>query len=504
MLPTPKPTEQIVIVGAGVAGLFAAMMLAGEGRTVTVLDRDPAPPEGLADGEDADRAFRDWHRRGVGQMRHSHAFLARLVNIVRAHHPALLDQWRAAGCREVGLEDLLPSTLKDRYTPAPGDADMSILMSRRITMELVTRRYVAGLPGVTLRPDTFVTGFLTRKDNAGAGVVEGVTLDGGERLQADTVIDAEGRLSQAADWLAEAGVAVEASGEPCGILYYPRHWRLNPGQGEPPRNGAPGAGDMGYLKFGLFNADNGCFSVTLAVPEVETELRQAIVRPPVFDAVCNAIPGLAPWIEPERSTAQSKVFAMGDLTSRWRRMVANGAPVARGLYLIGDGLIRSNPLYGRGTSFAAIEAEVLARAFAASKDPTARAILYDSLVEQALRPFYDDMLDQDRSAIRRARAARAGAPRSLKGRVIESFVVDGAGLAVRDDLPAFRAALRAFHMLDQPRAWLKEPRHMGVVLKTWARGKKQKAHLYPQKLGPDRAEMLALLGIDSGAGEMAA
>lgn len=503
MQSTEKAGERIVIVGAGVAGLFAAMMLAGDGRAITLLDRDPAPTwPGASDGPD--QAFRDWRRRGVGQMRHSHAFLARLVNMVRAHHPALLDELKAAGCREVGLADLLPSTLKDRYTPEPGDDAMTMLMSRRTTLELVTRRYVESLPGVDIRSEAFVTGLISHRDGRDALTVDGVRLEGGEALLADSVIDAQGRLSQVADWLADAGLEVEASGEPCGILYYTRHWRLNPAQEAPPRDGAPGAGDLGYLKFGLFNADNGCFSVTLAVPEVETELRQAIVKPAVFDAVCQALPGVAPWIDPARSAAESKVFAMGDLSSRWRRMVKNGAPMARGLYLIGDGLIRSNPLYGRGTSFAAIESEALARAFAASGDAAARAVVYDSLVEQALRPFYDDMLEQDRSAIRRAKAARAGAPRSLKGRVIESFVVDGAGLAVRDDLPAFRAALRAFHMLDLPRAWLKEPRHMGVVLKTWARGKKHKAHLYPQKLGPGRAEMMARLGIGDTADGLAA
>lgn len=88
--------------------------------------------------------------------------------------------------------------------------------------------------------------------------------------------------------------------------------------------------------------------------------------------------------------------------------------------------------------------------------------------------------------------------------MIASFIVDGAGVAVRDDLPAFRAVMRAFHMIDPPRAWLREPRHIGTVLKTWARGKKRNAHLYPQKLGPGRAEMLELLGIEDRGTDLAA
>ena len=486
--------ERIVVVGAGIAGLFAAMMLAGPGRQVTVLERD-APPAWPTDPEGANAAFDDWRRPGVGQLRHSHAFLARLLTVLREHHPVLLEQLKAAGCREVGFEDLLPATLKDRYAPEPGDAAMSMLMSRRTTFELVARAYVERLEGVTIRAPAFVSGLIAATNGDGC-IVSGVRLEDGEEFAADIVVDAAGRLSQALDWLAELGVTPPDEPQPAGILYYTRHWRLNPGEGEPPRNGVAGAGDLGYLKFGLFNADNGYFSITLALPEVETELRQAIVRPEVFDGICRALPGVAPWILPERSTPVSKVFAMGDLTSHWRRMVVDGRPLVAGLFLLGDGLVRSNPLYGRGTSFAAIEAGELARALAASPDPGQRAVLYDRFVEQALRPFFDDMVDQDRSAIRRAADERAGTPPSLRGRLIRSFVRDGAGPAVRGDLPAFRAAMRAFHMLDPPRAWLREPRHLGVVLSTWAKGKKRNAHLYPAQMGPDRAEMLATIGIE--------
>lgn len=491
--------ERIAIIGSGIAGLFAAMMLAREGREVVMLERDP-PPAWPTDPDGANAAFDDWKRPGVGQLRHSHAFLARLIGILRQHHPVLLDRLKQAGCREVGLADMLPATLQDQYTPEPGDEAMSMLMSRRTTFELVTRAYVTSLTGVTIRSSAFVAGLIGANDD-GQLRVTGLRLANGDELSVEVVIDAAGRLSQALEWLAELGAEAADDPVPAGILYYTRHWRLNPGMEEPPRNGVPGAGDLGYLKFGLFNADNGCFSVTLALPEVETELRTAIVRPQVFDAICGELPGVAPWIEPGRSTAVSKVFAMGDLTSHWRRMVTDGRALTRGLFLIGDGLVRSNPLYGRGASFAAIEAVELSRALDASADPDQRAVLYDRFVEQALRPFWEDMVDQDRAAIRRAAAERAGTPPSLRGRLMQSFVRDGAGVAVRGDLPAFRAALRAFHMLDPPRAWLREPRHLGLVLTTWARGKKRNAHLYPSRMGPDRAEMFDKLGIAAGVGE---
>ena len=46
-----------------------------------------------------------------------------------------------------------------------------------------------------------------------------------------------------------------------------------------------------------------------------------------FQAMTQALPGLRPWTDPERSEPTSKVFGMGDLICRWRDMVAEGEPI---------------------------------------------------------------------------------------------------------------------------------------------------------------------------------
>ncbi|MFF1607688.1 phytoene desaturase family protein [Amycolatopsis sp. NPDC058278] len=43
MKTVPGPTDRVVVVGAGLSGLAAALHLAGRGREVTVLERDPGP-----------------------------------------------------------------------------------------------------------------------------------------------------------------------------------------------------------------------------------------------------------------------------------------------------------------------------------------------------------------------------------------------------------------------------------------------------------------------------
>ena len=55
---------RVVVVGGGLVGLAAAMMLAKDGCVVTVLERDG----GAVPGSPGD-AWRDWDRRGIAQFR---------------------------------------------------------------------------------------------------------------------------------------------------------------------------------------------------------------------------------------------------------------------------------------------------------------------------------------------------------------------------------------------------------------------------------------------------
>ena len=110
------------------------------------------------------------------------------------------------------------------------------------------------------------------------------------------------------------------------------------------------ARDLGYIKFGVFIADNRHFSVTLATPEIETEMRMAVMKPENFDAICMALPGAARWMNPERAEPVSQVFAMGNLQNVWRHYLKDGEPQVLNFFAIGDAAIRTNPLYGRGCS----------------------------------------------------------------------------------------------------------------------------------------------------------
>ncbi|MEM9407610.1 MAG: FAD-dependent oxidoreductase, partial [Acidobacteriota bacterium] len=295
--------ETIVVVGAGIAGLGTTMALHKRGQHVVLLDRDPPPPsEGPA------AAFENWDRRGVAHLRQSHVFIGLLYGLIREEHPRLLEMLLEAGCRELRFEDGLPVELRPSYRKRPGDEEMTFLSSRRTTLELVMRRYVESLDGVEIRTGRRVREVLV--DRSGAiPVLQGVKVtdvEGAEQtILGDVVVDACGRSTRFPQWLSEHGVVCQNDEEDAEIQYFTRHYRLLEGQEEPPRGRTPPNGDLTFLKFGVFPGDNGCFSITLALPTREAELRRAVKHGESFDRICSMLPGLAPWTDPQRAAPTS-------------------------------------------------------------------------------------------------------------------------------------------------------------------------------------------------------
>jgi hypothetical protein len=248
----------------------------------------------------------------------------------------------------------------------------------------------------------------------------------------------------------------------------------------------------------VFIADNRHFSVTLATPEIETEMRMAVMKPEVFDAVCMAPPGAARWMNPQRAEPVSAVYSMGALQNVWRHYMKDGEPQALNFFPLGDAGVRTNPLYGRGCSSGFVEAHILRDALDATADPVERAKIYERGFEKAIRPYFDSMVKLDLQAIRRAENERDPnyKPR-LKARIMKSFADDGLMPAQRAHVAVSRAMSRVFHMLDEPTAFLKRPGVVARILATWAMPKslKEARDYYPPKMGPERSEMFAHLNI---------
>ncbi len=500
--------QKIVIVGSGMCGMTTALALASKGHRVTIFERDARPPDG-----DADDAFFRWQRLGAAQFRHPHAFLGLMCNLIQDNYPELMERLYEAGARRVDFSDMLPAELQDAYVPVPGDEKLWVLLCRRATLETVIRRYVETMSNVEIRNRCHVVGLVT-KESAGVPVVTGLRVrqrgDAAEdsksagpeqTVTADLVVDASGRSSRFPTWLKALGgegreVREVREEKSCAeIVYYTRHYRLKPGEEEPPRGENRGAGDFGFLKYGVFPGDNGHFAIILCVPVKETRLREALKDSALFDRICLSIPGLQPWLAGGRSEPTTDSFGIGDIQAVWRHFVADGEPLALNFFAVGDAAVRTNPLYGRGCSTGILHAHILADVLEQESEPRARALAFDARTEADLRPIYDASLREDQSGIRRAEALMQGLlldkPDSFK-RWFGLAFGDALAAAARERIHVMRGLLRTFHLLEKPGDFLKDRRIRLTVLAFMLRGRKRNAARRLQK-GPNRDEMLSLV-----------
>lgn len=494
-------TERVLIVGSGIAGMCSALALADRGFDVTVVERDTPPPDG-----DADQAFFEWPRRGASQFRHPHAFLGLMCNLLQDNYPDLLEDFYAAGARRVEFKDMISPELAAKYRPAPGDEKLWVLLCRRATIETalrryLERRYVGRLNNIRILNQVTIDGLVTE----GSGdnlTVRGVKLrrdcaeKHGQELLADVVVDASGRTTRFPRWLAELGKHVEEENDDAEIVYYTRHYKLKPGVQEPPRDGKDrAAGDLGYIKFGVFPGDNGNFALIMCVHNDETELREAVTDGATFDAICRSIPGLRPWVAEDAAQATTEPFGIGDIRAVWRHFVRDGKPLAQNFFAVGDACLRTNPLYGRGCSTGILHAHMLADVLSETADPLARALRFDQRTEDELRPIFQTSLAEDRNGIRRARAVAAGRllekPDSFKKRFGLAFG-DALAAAVRYNLHVMRGMSRTMNLLEKPGAFLEDRRTRLIIFAYMLRGRARNAKARMVR-GPSREEMLSLI-----------
>ena len=489
--PTPDPVlaeRHAVIIGGGITGLAAALVLRARGARVTIVERDPEPS--LTSAGDA---FATWERKGAAQVRHSHAFLGRLRSLLRERYPALLDALLAAGARELKMMQHPPRTLRG-LKPEPGDEQLVALGCRRTTFEWVTRRFVLAHGDVTVIPNATVRSLIAAQAGPAPRVV-GVRYAVGadeREVHGDIIVDASGRTSGAVKWLAVIGARpVYEELEQSGVVYYTRFYQLRSGASEPRPSQHPSAADFNWVKYAVFPADDGTFSITLATPLAFPRLK-VLAKVGAFDAMVQAIPALRAWADPAVSEPigdpAHPVQAMGGLINRLRRFVDTEGPVALGFFVLGDAAYCTNPLYGRGCAQGFLHAEFLGRALDAHpNDPAAAAMAVDRQARAEIEPFYRASVIADRDAVRKAEGRT---PKRLKARLQTKFFEDGVGPATRCDPVVFRAFIRMMNMLETPEQAFG---HLDVVLRSlWVllRGQRYNQR-YALPPPPDRDETIA-------------
>ncbi|MCB0997983.1 MAG: FAD-dependent oxidoreductase [Ilumatobacteraceae bacterium] len=490
-LPTRSPRaarssdpQDVAVVGGGMAGMLAALMLARDGHRVTVFERDDTDLPATAD-----EAFDGWDRRGVPHARQSHALLGRLRKILTTWAPDVLDELLAQGATELTFERVLPPEISDR-TPRPGDEDLVVLCCRRLTIEWVLRRAATAEPGVTWRGGVGVAGLI-----ADGADVRGVRLEDGTSVRADLVVVGGGRNSQVMEWIAELGGEVQPTEEQsdAGIIYLSRFYRLRDGQELPLLTKDGAGGDLGYLAFAGFYGDNRTFSITFGVPTGDRELMSRLREPDAWERAIRALTPLAPWTADGLADPITGVESMAGLRNRLRRFVVDGEPVVTGLAVIGDALQGSNPWYGKGCALAGIAAEGLADALVEhGRDRAAIARAMDVVVRSEMEPHYTLACRQDADRIKLHTSMHDGSEPDPIAVATRDFVLNGLLPASRTDPDVFRAFFRSLNMLEAPDALMTDP----VVLQRAATAHAAKDQRPPAPtLGPERDDLLALMSL---------
>ena len=483
--------QRIIVVGGSVCGMAASLALARDGQRVVVLEQDTAPMP-----EDAEGAFA-WQRRGCPQFGHSHAFLGRMYCEIRDREPELLRKLLAQGAERLGFERQARQYFDDPVFE-PGDEDIALLACRRSTFEWVLRQHLLDTGLIEFRDAVLVTGLLSERDAATRlARVTGVrTRD--EEIRADLVVDASGRRTKLSDWLQAIGApAVRQESQDCGIFYSSRFYRLCPGVAPPNQDGIIG-GDLGYLKFGIFPADGGTFSVTQAAAPDDEPLR-AVLRTPGFETAARALPMLWEWIQPGVSEPISEAHGMANLRNTRRYLVEDGEPIALGMVAVGDALIHANPITGRGCTLAWVASQLLADAVSKhAGDARALALELHAGIERHAVPWIEAQLRQDADALEVNAAQRRNEDPYQVERpdgtndpkaYMRTLLRDGLMPATRENLQVMRTMMRMAHMLDTPSSLLERPEIIQAALAAYERRHERP----PRVTGPSRTEMLELL-----------
>lgn len=332
--------QRAIVVGGSIAGLLSARVLADYFAQVTIVDKDNLP--------DIPQA-----RRGVPQSVQPHVLFTKGYRVLAELFPGIEQKLSANGALTIDWAREFRHFAEGKWgLTTEHSSDIVSVTCSRYLLEWTIRQEVLKLSRVDFLEQSKVAGLVYDADG---NRVKGVYLHSATQLNADLVVDASGRSSNAPQWLRQIGcTSVPETVINPFLGYATRRYRLPDNlhpdwkvmliSQTPPDNTR--LGYLAQIEHGELIATLGGYGKDFPPLDHQgfLEFAQSLAQPQFYQAIADTTPS-------------SPIYAHRATANRLRNYEKIKLP--QNFIALGDAVCALCPVYGQGMTVSALGAMTL-------------------------------------------------------------------------------------------------------------------------------------------------